>query len=91
MLYMVIERYAGGDPVPVYRRFREKGRMMSDGVKYVGSWISEDLGTCYQVMETDDRALLDEWMSHWDDIVRFEVLPVLTSAEVQARVAPRLA
>jgi hypothetical protein len=87
---MVIERFKSGDPIPVYRRFRDQGRMMDDAVKYVGSWITEDLGICYQVMETDDRKLLDDWMSHWDDIVSFEIFPVLTSAEVRALVAPRL-
>lgn len=89
MLYMVIERYANGDPAPVYQRFREQGRMMPSGVKYVGSWVTDDLANCYQVMETDDRALLDEWISHWNDLVEFEVIPVLTSAEVQARMTPR--
>ena len=90
MLYMVIEKYRGGDPVPVYRRFRERGRLMPVGVQYRGSWITEDLGRCYQVMECDDRTLLDQWMANWRDIVDFEVVPVITSAEAQAAVAPKL-
>ena len=85
MHYMVIEKYRNGDPAPVYARFRERGRMMKEGLHYVGSWITDDLGTCYQVMECADRALLEEWMSHWDDIVDFEVISVLTSPEVQER------
>lgn len=85
MQYLVIERYRSGDPVPVYRRFQERGRMAPPGLDYVGSWITEDLSTCYQVMACDDRALLDQWMANWRDIVDFEVLPVLTSAEVQER------
>jgi hypothetical protein len=91
MQYLVIERYRGGDPVPVYRRFRERGRMAPEGLAYVGSWITEDLATCYQVMACDDRALLDEWMAAWSDLVDFEVMPVLGSAEVQERLARRLA
>lgn len=87
-LFMVLERFKNGDPAPVYRRFRERGRMAPDGLKYVSSWVTADLSTCYQVMETDDRALLDQWMSRWSDLVEFEVLPVITSQEAAQR-APR--
>jgi hypothetical protein len=90
MLYMVIERFRGGDPVPVYRRFRERGRMMPEGVHYRGSWVTHDLQRCFQVMECDDRRLLDEWMRNWDDITDFDVVPVMTSQEANAAVAPRL-
>lgn len=90
MLYMVIERYRGGDPVPVYRRFRDHGRLMPAGIEYLGSWITEDLGRCYQVMECSDRSLLDQWISNWQDIVDFDVIPVVTSADARAAVAPRL-
>ena len=86
MLYMIIERYRNGDPKPVYARFRAKGRMAPDGLRYVGSWVTHDLGLCYQVMECDDRALLARWLEAWSDIVDFEVVPVLTSAEAAARV-----
>jgi hypothetical protein len=90
MLYVVIENYRGGDPVPVYRRFREQGRLMPAGLEYRGSWITADLGRCFQVMECADRALLDQWIANWRDLVDFEVIPVMTSAEAQAAVAPRL-
>lgn len=90
MHYMIIEKFRGGDPVPVYRRFRDNGRMAPEGLRYVGSWVTEDLSTCYQVMECDDRALLDEWLSNWRDIVDFEVVPALTSTEAAEAVAPRL-
>ena len=90
MLYMVVESFRAGDPVPVYRRFRDRGRMMPDGIEYRGSWVTDDLRRCYQVMECDDRTLLDTWMSNWSDIVDFDVIPVVTSAEAAATVAPRL-
>lgn len=90
MQYMIIERFRDRDPVPVYRRFRERGRMTPAGVRYVGSWVTMDLAICYQVMECDERQLLDEWIANWKDIVDFEVLPVLTSAEAADAVAPRL-
>ena len=90
MLYMLIEHFRDGDPVPVYRRFRDQGRMAPDGLRYLGSWITQDLGRCYQVMECDDPALLHGWMERWEDLCEFEVIPVVTSAEAQAAVAPRL-
>ena len=89
-MYLVIEHFRNGDPVPVYRRFREQGRLAPDGLAYVGSWITEDLARCYQVMECADRSLLDAWISRWRDLVDFDVMPVLSSAEVQAIIAPRL-
>jgi hypothetical protein len=89
MLYMIVERYAAG-PEPVYRRFREQGRMAPAGLTYVNSWVTSDLSTCYQVMECDDPELLRQWMDRWSDIVDFEVIPVMTSAEASAAVAPRL-
>ena len=89
MHYLVIEHF-NGDPVPVYRRFRDQGRLAPEGLRYVSSWVTDDLQRCYQVMECDDPALLEAWMDRWRDLVTFEVLPVLTSAEAAARVAPRL-
>jgi hypothetical protein len=88
MLFLIIERYRNGDPRPVYARFRAHGRLAPAGLAYVSSWVTHDLATCYQVMECADRALLDEWMRAWDDLVEFEVIPVLSSPEAAARVHP---
>jgi hypothetical protein len=90
LLYLIIERFRNQDPVPVYRRFREQGRLAPEGLVYVGSWVDETLSQCFQLMETDDPRLLDEWIANWRDLVDFEVIPVLPSAEAAARVAPRL-
>jgi hypothetical protein len=90
MLYMIIEHFRGGDPVPVYRRFRDKGRMAPEGLRYVSSWVTEDLGRCYQLMECDDRALLDAWMANWRDLTDFEVVPVMPSAQAVEKIRPRL-
>ena len=87
---MVIENFRDGDPVPVYRRFRDRGRLAPDGLRYVDSWITTDLTRCYQVMECENRALLDEWLANWRDIVDFEVIPTISSAEALAAVTPRL-
>ena len=89
-LYMVIEQFKDGDAVPVYRRFRDRGRMAPAGLSYVSSWVDTNLERCYQLMETADRQLLDEWIAHWSDLVDFEVHPVITSAEASQRIAPRL-
>lgn len=88
--YMVIEKYKNNDPRPVYRRFREKGRMAPAGLTYVNSWITGDVASCYQLMETSDRALLEQWMDNWKDIVDFEVFPVISSREALEKVAPSL-
>ena len=90
MIYMVIEDFHDGDPVPVYRRFRDSGRQLPNGLKYLGSWITQDLTRCYQVMESDDPILLDEWMSRWTDVMSFQVIPVVTSPEAVAMVSSRL-
>jgi hypothetical protein len=90
MQFVIIERFRNGDPVPVYRRFRDRGRLAPDGLRYVASWVTEDLTQCYQVMECDERRLLDEWIANWQDIVDFEIVPVVTSTEAAAAVAPRL-
>ncbi len=89
-LYMVVERFKNKDAAPVYRRFKEDGRLMPEGLTYVSSWIDEKLERCYQLMETHDRALLDEWMAHWSDLMEFEVYPVITSKEAVERITPRL-
>ena len=89
MLYMVIEHFKDGAGVEVYRRFRDLGRMAPDGLEYVASWVETDYSRCFQVMRTDDRALLEEWMGHWSDLIDFEVRPVLTSADAAASIAPR--
>jgi uncharacterized protein DUF3303 len=89
--YLVIEHFRNRDPLPVYRRFRAQGRLMPEGLSYISSWITDDLTRCYQVMETADRELLEQWLAHWSDLVDFEVLPVVSSAEVQQRLGSRLA
>ena len=90
MLYMVVEHFRNDDPVPVYRRFRDRGRLAPDGLQYVSSWVDEELARCFQLMETSERRLLDEWIAHWNDIVNFEVYPVITSKQAADAVASRL-
>ena len=90
MLFMVVESFRNADARPVYRRFRERGRLAPDGLRYVASWVTDDMHRCYQVMECDDPALLEAWMAQWRDIVDFEVIPVMTSAAALEKIMPRL-
>ena len=86
MLYMIIESFRNQDAAPVYQRFRSQGRLAPEGLTYVSSWVDTELQRCFQVMETDDRGLLDQWMANWDDLVEFEVIPVITSAVAASKV-----
>jgi hypothetical protein len=83
---MVVETFKHG-AAPVYERGRERGRMLPPGLEYVESWVDETLGRCFQLLETDDRTLIDQWTQAWDDLVEFEVIPVISSADAAARVA----
>ena len=81
MLYMVIERFKNQDAAPVYRRFRDRGRMTPEGLEYVSSWVDTKLERCFQLMETADPTLMCEWIGNWNDIVDFEVVPVISSED----------
>jgi hypothetical protein len=81
MLYMVIERFKEGAAPEIYRRFRERGRMMPDGLEYVSSWIDLDFKICWQLMQTEDFSLFDKWIANWRDLVDFEIIPVRTSRD----------
>jgi hypothetical protein len=86
MLFMVIEHFRPGRVPDVYRRFRERGRMAPDGLRYVASWVDMKFERCFQVMEADDEAVFREWTTNWADLIEFEVIPVRTSAEAAAAV-----
>ena len=90
MLYVIVENFRGGDAVPVYRRFRDRGRLAPDGLRYHSSWVTADFRRCFQVMECNDPTLLEQWMANWRDLVDFEVIPVQTSADASAAIGPRL-
>lgn len=89
-LYMIIEHFKNNDPVPIYRRLRDRGRMTPEGLLYISSWTDESLTFCYQLMETNDRILLDKWIANWSELIDFEVHPVISSADAAQKIAPRL-
>lgn len=88
MIFMVIEHFRDGNAAPVYARFRERGRMAPEGLRYVASWVTADLAHCYQVMECEREELLRAWIAQWEDLVAFEVVPVITSADAAAHFSP---
>jgi hypothetical protein len=85
MLFMVIEHFKNRDAAAVYNRFQERGRMAPDGLKYVDSWVETNFDRCFQLMETDDPHLFEQWIAQWSDLVDFEVVEVITSKEAVAR------
>jgi hypothetical protein len=89
MLFMVIERYKNRDANAVYRRFREHGRMMPEGLKYIGSWVEQNYERCFQLMAADDPVLFAQWTSRWDDLVEFEIVPVVTSSQASEQIINR--
>jgi hypothetical protein len=90
MLYMVIEHFREGAAPEIYRRAREKGRMLPDGLEYISSWVDLEFKICYQLMRTDDVSLFAEWTNAWRDLAEFEIVPVRTSAEASQIIAPQL-
>ena len=90
MLYMVIEHFKEGAAQEIYRRARDKGRMMPEGLEYVSSWVDLEFKTCYQLMRTDDVSLFAVWTGAWRDLADFEIVPVRTSAEAAQVIAPQL-
>jgi hypothetical protein len=83
MLFLVIERFKGRDPAPVYARFREQGRDLPDGLRFIDSWVEVNFDRCFQLMECDDVLLLQRWVLRWRDLVEFEVVPVSPSRDVR--------
>lgn len=90
MLFMVIEHFRNQDARAVYRRFRERGRQAPEGLAFVSSWVSADLGRCFQLMECDDVTLLQRWASAWSDLVEMEIVPVAPGKDVAAALGPDL-
>jgi hypothetical protein len=90
MIFMVIENFRSGKAPEVYRRFRDRGRMAPDGVRYVSSWVDLGFRRCFQVMEAESEAVLRQWTANWEDLIDFEIVPVRTSAEAALVIAPEL-
>lgn len=90
MLFMVIERYKNRDAKAVYRRFQAQGRMVPEGMQYVGSWIEANFDRCFQLMECADARLFQQWVVQWQDLIEFEITPVVPSKETSEAIMPLL-
>ena len=90
MLFMVIERFRNADALAVYRRFRDQGRMMPEGLTYVDSWIEPSFNRCFQLMECNDACLLQQWVLQWQDLMEFEIVPVVPSKDTRRVIDPLL-
>lgn len=90
MLFMVVETIKDQDAAAVYRRLRDRGRMMPEGLTYVNSWIEANFNRVYQLMECDDPRLFQDWIAHWNDLMEFEIVPVVPSPETIQVMAPYL-
>jgi hypothetical protein len=90
MLFMVIEDFRGSDRKAIYRRVRDQGRLMPDGLRFVGSWVAADMSRCFQLMEADDITLFQSWIAEWCDLAEFEIVPVVSGKDTAAALAPRL-
>jgi len=88
MLFMVIERFK--DAKAVYRRVREKGRILPEGLKYVGSWVEANYDRCFQLMECDDASLFQKWVIQWQDLIDFEIVPIVESKQTAKVIEPFL-
>jgi len=88
MRYLVIEKFTDG-PAPVYARLSQRGRLLPSGLVYLDSWVDErSLERCFQLMETEDPRLFDEWIANWQDLAEFEIVPVISSTEAARRSGP---
>ena len=90
MLFMVVEKFRNQNAKAVYRRLRDEGRGFPDGLKFVGSWVSADLGRCFQLMEADDVTLFQRWIGDWQEVVEFEVVPVVEGKTTREALTPLL-
>ena len=90
MLFMVIERFRNHDGKAIYRRLRDRGRQMPDGLSFVSSWVQADMGRCFQLMECDDITVLQRWVVQWSDLMDFEIVPVVAGKDTASALAPLL-
>ena len=90
MLFMVVEKFRNQDAKTIYRRLRDKGRSMPDGLKFVSSYVSADVARCFQLMECDDVTLLQRWVAEWSDLMECEIVPVVAGKDTAAALADQL-
>ena len=86
MTYMIVEKFYPEKIKSLYQRFDEQGRLLPAGVEFIDSWINEEVTLCFQLMKSESREKLDEWVSNWDGYAEFEIVPVISSGEAKRKV-----
>lgn len=74
--YMFVERHKENCFDLVYERFNNKGRMLPEGLYYLHSWTNNEQSICFQLMETNDASLIEEWIDKWKDLTDFEIYAI---------------
>ena len=74
--YMVVEKFKPNCFEQNNKRWNEKGRMLPNGLYYLNSWVNKKENICFQLMETNDPQLFNEWIDNWKDYTDFEVFPI---------------
>ncbi|MFG1347734.1 DUF3303 family protein [Xanthobacter autotrophicus DSM 431] len=87
MHFMIITGFRNQDGAAVYRRMREDGRLIPEGMTFKSSWATADLTRSFQVFECEDVTLIQRWVARWADLCSFEVVPVVTGAEASDALA----
>jgi hypothetical protein len=90
MLFMVIETFRDQNAKAIYRRLRDRGRGLPEGLTFVGSWVQADLERCFQLMECDDVTLLQRWVAEHSDLIHFEIVPVVPGKDTAAALGSQL-
>jgi len=74
--YMVVERFKPGLMEKNYEVYNSQGRMFPEGLYYLNSWVNAGNNVCFQLMESNDPSLFEEWFEKWEEFVEFELYPI---------------
>jgi Protein of unknown function (DUF3303) len=79
--FLVVETYTQGPGPSINAPL--SGRMLPCGLSYLDSWIDERrFARCFQLMETEDPSLFDQWIANWNDLMEFEIVPVVSATKL---------
>ena len=87
MLFHITFRVAIEQRDACLARFKETGGPPPAGVTMLGRWhtLGGRVGFC--VVEAEDPQAVAKWMQDWNDLISFEVTPVLTDEQFAQVVA----
>jgi hypothetical protein len=85
---LISEHFKHGDRKLVGERFTRNGRMMPDDIAYHASWLDATGARCFQIVEAPHLELLRPWLKRWEDLIDFEIVPVMTSGDFWSKRPP---